>query len=66
MYSGQLYVFGTAMSVRKVLFVFLFMRVMSGQFCFVRNLAAVPVQLQIVILQYIGWCVPIVWTFVFN
>ena len=33
---------------------------------FVRNYAAVPVQLEIVILQYIGWCVLIVWTSVFN
>jgi hypothetical protein len=29
---------------------------------FVRNYAAVPVQLEIVIPQYIGWCVLIVWT----
>ena len=34
--------------------------------CFVRKYAAVPVQLKIVILQYTGWCVLIVWTFVFN
>ena len=34
--------------------------------CFVRNYAAVPVQLEIIILQYIGWCVLIVWTSVFN
>ena len=36
------------------------------QYCFVRKYAAVPVQLKIVILQYTGWCVVIVWTFVFN
>jgi len=28
--------------------------------------AAVPVQLEIVILQYIGWYVLIVWSFVYN
>ena len=27
------------------------------RYCFVRQCAAVPVQLEIVILQYIGWCV---------
>jgi len=32
----------------------------------VRNYAAVPVQLEIVILQYIGWCVLTVWTVVLN
>jgi hypothetical protein len=36
------------------------------RYCFVHNYAAVPVQLEIVILQYNGWCVLIVWTFVFN
>jgi hypothetical protein len=35
-------------------------------YCFVRKYAAVPVQLEIFILQYIGWCVLIVWTFVSN
>ena len=29
------------------------------RYCFVRQYAAVPVQLEIVILQYTGWCVPI-------
>jgi hypothetical protein len=33
--------------------------------CFVPKYAAVPVQLKIVILQYTGWRVRIVWTFVF-
>ena len=28
-----------------------------GRYCFVRNYAAIPVQLEVVILQYIGWCV---------
>jgi len=36
------------------------------RYCIVRNHAAVPVQLEIVILQYICWCVLTVWTFVFN
>ena len=30
---------------------------------FVRKCAAIPVQLEIFILQYIGWCVLIIWTF---
>jgi hypothetical protein len=36
------------------------------RYCFVRKHAAVPVQLKIVILQYIGRCVLIEWTFVFK
>jgi hypothetical protein len=36
------------------------------RYCFVRKYAAVPVQLEIVILQYICWCVLIVWTFICN
>ena len=36
------------------------------QYCFVRNYSAVPVQLEIVIPQYTGWCVLTVWTLVFN
>ena len=35
-------------------------------YCFVRKYAAIPVQLEIFILQYIGWCVLIIWTFIFN
>jgi hypothetical protein len=34
--------------------------------CFVRKYAAIPVQLEIFILLYIGWCVLIIWTFIFN
>ena len=34
-----------------------------SRYCFIRNYAAIPVQLQFVILQYISWCVPIVWTY---
>jgi hypothetical protein len=37
-----------------------------GRCCFVRNYAAVPVQLEVFILQCIGWCVLAVWTSVFN
>ena len=33
---------------------------------FVRNYSAIPVQLEIFILQYIGWFVLIIWTFVVN
>ena len=32
------------------------------RYCFVRKYAAIPVQLEIFILQYIGWCVLIIWT----
>jgi hypothetical protein len=34
-----------------------------SSYCFVRNYAAIPVQLEFVVLQYISRCVPIVWTF---
>jgi len=36
------------------------------RYCFVRKYAAIPVQLEIFILQYIGWCVLIIWTFIIN
>jgi hypothetical protein len=36
------------------------------RYCFVRKYAAVPVQLEIVILQYTGWCVLIIRAFFFN
>ena len=36
------------------------------QYCFIRKYAAIPVQLEIFILQYIGWYVLIIWTFIFN
>jgi hypothetical protein len=35
-------------------------------YCFVRQYAAIPVQLEIVILQYIGWCVLIIRAVLFN
>jgi hypothetical protein len=63
---ASLCVFGTAMSITKVFFVFFihesYVRSVSRYFFFYRNYAAVPVQLGIVILQYISWCVLIVWT----
>ena len=33
---------------------------------FIRNYAAIPVHLEVVVLQYISWCAPIVWTLVFS
>jgi hypothetical protein len=45
------------------------MNVISGRLkgnCFVGKYAAVPVQLEIVILQYIGWCVLVIRVFFFN
>jgi len=67
---GEICVFVTAMSIRKVFFVFLSIKVMSGRlkgiFFFVRQCAAIPVQLEIFILQYNGWRVLIIWTFIVN
>jgi len=56
---ARLCVFGTDMSIKTVFFVFLFIKVMSGQLkCIVLSkYAGIPVQLEIFILQYIGWCV---------
>jgi len=34
------------------------------RYCFVRKYAAIPVQLEIFILQYTGWCIFIMWTFI--
>jgi hypothetical protein len=78
---GQLCVLGTAMCVgdsyvcwgqlcvskRCSLFFFIHGTYVRSvrRYCFVRNYAAVPVQLEIVILQYIGWRVLREWTFVF-
>ena len=36
------------------------------RYCFVRQYTAIPVQLEIFILQYIGRCVLIIWTFIVN
>ena len=36
------------------------------RYCFVRKYAATPAQLEIFILQYIGWFVVIIWISVFN
>jgi len=65
---ARLCVFRTAMSIKKEFFFFIsesYGRSVRS-YCVVRNYAAVPVQLEVVILQYISWCVPIVWTFVLN
>jgi len=35
-------------------------------YCFVRTYAVIPVQLEIFILQYNGWCVLIIRTFIIN
>ena len=81
MYWGQLCVMGTAMCIgdsyvycgqlclsnRWSLFFIHESYVRSvSRYCFIRNYAAIPVQLENIVLQYISWCVPIVWTFVFN
>ena len=36
------------------------------RYCFVRQYAAIPVELEIFILQYTGWRVLIIWTFIVN
>jgi len=69
------YCFGGIMCIwdsyvyQKVFFVFLihksYVRSIKW-YCFVRNYAAIPVQLEVFILQYIGWCVLIIWTFIVN
>jgi len=57
------------MSIKKVFFVFFidecYIRSVK-RYCFVRQYAAVPIQLEIVILQYIGWCVLKIRPFFFN
>jgi len=35
-------------------------------YSFVRKNAAIPVQLEIFILQYSGWCVLTIWNIIFN
>ena len=37
-----------------------------SRYCLIRNYSAIPVQLEVVVLQYISWCVPIVRTFIYN
>ena len=74
-YCGQLCVFWTAMCILDSCVYQIgdlwfingesYVRSVS-RYCFIRNYAAIPVQLEVVVLQYINWCVPIVWTFVFN
>ena len=54
---------------QKVFFVFLFIKVISGllkPILFPRKYSAIPVQLEIFILLYIGWCVFIIWTLFVN
>jgi len=68
---ARLCVFGTAMSIKKVFFVFSLIKVLSdrlkGIVLSVRTwYAAIPVQLEIFILQYLGWRVLILRSFVFN
>jgi hypothetical protein len=66
---ARLCVFGTAMSIRNGVLCFLthkcYVRSIK-RYCFVRKYAAIPAQLEIFILQYIGWCVLIMWTFIIN
>ena len=66
---ARLCVFGTAMSIKEGFLCFLIHKsyVRSNKmYCFVRKYAAIPVQLEIFILQYIGRYVPIIWTFTVN
>ena len=63
MYAEQL-----CLSSRGSLFFFInesYVRSVS-RYCFIRNYAAIPVQLEVVFLQYVSWCVLIAWTFVCN
>ena len=65
----RLCVSGTAVSIKKGVLCFLMHKsyVRSVKmYCFVRKYAAIPVQLEIFILQYIGWCVHIIWNFIIN
>ena len=57
---------GTAMSIKKGVLCFLIDKsyVRSNKrCCFVRKYAAIPVQLEIFILQYIGWCALTIWNY---
>ena len=66
---ARLCAFGTAMSIKKGVLCFLIYKSYFRsikRYCFVRKYAAIPVQLEIFILQYIGWCVLIIWTFILN
>ena len=64
MYLGQL-------CLSKRFFLFLFIEVMSGRLKGIvlsvhTWYAAIPIDLEIFILQYIGWRVLIIWTFIFS
>ena len=66
---ARLCLFGTAMYIKKVFFVFLHVKVMSGRLKgIVLSVSMLRFQYspEIFILQYIGWNVLIIWTFVFN
>jgi len=56
------------MSIKKGVLCFLIHKsyVRSIKRYFVRKYAAIPVQFEIFILQYIGWCVLVIWTLIVN
>ena len=57
------------MSIKKGVLCFLihksYVRLIK-RYRFVRKYTAIPVQLEIFILQYTGWCVLVIWTFIVN
>jgi len=57
---ARLCVFGTAMSIKRVTFVLLFIKVMSGR------LKYVVLSVSMLRFQYTGWCVLILWTLIVN
>jgi hypothetical protein len=72
-YWGQLCVLGTAMCigdscVYQISGLCFFIResyVRSvSRYCYICNYAVIPVQLEVVVLQYISWGVPVVWTYI--
>ena len=61
--------FGTATSKKKGVVCFLIHKNYVSpvkRHWFVLKYGAIPVPLEIFILQYIGWCVLVLWTFIFN
>ena len=64
---AKLCVFGTAMPIKKLFFVFLFIKVMSGRLKdIVLSVSMLRFQLEIFILQHTGWCVLIICTSLFS
>ena len=66
---ARLCVFGTAVSIKKGVLCFIIHKSDVRSFrrhCFVRKYAAIPVQLEMLIVRYIGWCVLTMWTFIVN